>query len=138
MRFAIDFDGTLRVDESSPYVAVPLAIETCIQLKQAGHTLYLWTVRGSGDANHRGVEVAVEWCQQQGLTFDGVNVYEKQPTDSPKMHCDIYIDDRALGCPLAHYQCMRAGHKGYTMGVNWRMIRDLLVVSHNIHLPEVR
>lgn len=138
MRFAIDFDGTLRVDESSPYIPIPLAFETCRQLRDAGHTLYLWTVRGNGDAKHRGVEFAVDWCRQQGLVFDGVNHYHLQPTDSPKLHADIYIDDRALGCPLTHYAYGRSGKRGYSMGVNWKMVRDWLVVSHNIHLPEIK
>ncbi len=45
--------------------------------------------------------MAVEWCRQQGLTFDAVNdnlpeTIDLYGTNSRKISCDYYIDDKAV------------------------------------------
>ena len=45
--------------------------------------------------------MAVEWCRQQGLTFDAVNdnlpeIINLYGSNSRKVSCDYYIDDKAI------------------------------------------
>ena len=58
--------------------------------------LILWTCR-AGDA----LDAAVAWCQSHQLEFDAVNdnlpeIIEYYGTNSRKISCDYYIDDRML------------------------------------------
>lgn len=47
---------------------------------------------------------AVEWCAEQGFTFDGVNHNpeneERDPEYNEKMYAVFYIDDKNFGVPL--------------------------------------
>lgn len=83
---AVDFDGTLAVHKY-PKIGeeVEGAIEACLKLQESCK-LILYTMR-SGET----LDQAVEWCEQRGLKFWGVN-------ENPDAH--IYIDDAAFGCPL--------------------------------------
>jgi len=120
---AIDFDGTI-VDHqtylgdgewTNEVVPVPLALETLRDFVDAGYKLVLWTCR----ANEK-LDQAIEYLAQSGIEFIGIN---DNPTDwmitpSPKVFCNIYIDDAALGCPLT------AGTKERPV-VDWAAIRDM-------------
>jgi hypothetical protein len=45
---------------------------------------------------------AVNWFKEHGIKLYGVNTNPTQAdwTDSPKAHCNLYIDDAAFGAPL--------------------------------------
>lgn len=97
MILAVDFDGTLsfgKWPEVGP--ANTGLIEFLNNRKSLGDKLILWTCR-SGDALVR----AVNWCVEQGISFDAINdnlpeIVELYGSNSRKISCDYYIDDRAL------------------------------------------
>ena len=94
---AVDFDGTLSLGEW-PNIG-PTNEELIALLKERkknGDKLILWTCR-EGDA----LQEAVRWCEREGLVFDAVNdnipeMIERYGTNSRKVSCDYYIDDRAV------------------------------------------
>lgn len=113
----VDFDGTLAEHEY-PRIGpeIPLAIQTCLELRGNGLKLGLWTMRSG-----RLLEDAVAWCRERGLEFDFVN--EAPPdqvewSSSRKVH-GIVIDDHALGCPLKL-------HSNRRPHVDWKVARRLL------------
>lgn len=99
MIIAIDFDGTI-VSHLYPKVGKPNpgAIETMKALQARGHKLILWTMRDGTEL----VE-AVAYCNENGIRFWGINKNPEQHewTNSNKQYAQMYIDDAALGCPLA-------------------------------------
>ena len=94
---AIDFDGTI-VEDAYPKVgkARIFAFETMKRLQQDGHRLILWTYRSGSK-----VDDAVEFCEENGITFYAVNQsFPEEQFDnkvSRKIYADIYIDDRNIG-----------------------------------------
>jgi hypothetical protein len=97
MIIAVDFDGTL-CHESYPGIGNPEfeLLNLVIKLKQAGHTIILWTCRVD-----KYLEEAVDWCKHWGLEFDYVNENTKEQkelfgSDPRKIFAHVYIDDRAL------------------------------------------
>jgi hypothetical protein len=103
---SIDFDGTI-VNHQFPLVgdALPGALETLKKLKEDGFVLILNTCReNDGDKIDRQyLKEAIDFCEQNGIVFDGVNEtpkeYEFRPetTKNRKVYADIYIDDRNFG-----------------------------------------
>ena len=98
MLIAVDFDGTI-VEHEYPKIGreIPFATETLKRLIQDGHRLILWTIR----YGHT-LQEAVDWCKERGVEFWSVNSdFAEQDTEheerSPKVKCDIYIDDRNVG-----------------------------------------
>jgi len=98
MLIAVDFDGTI-VEHKYPAIGkeIPFATQTLKQLIQDGHRLILWTIR-HGDS----LDEAVAWCKERGVEFYSINRdYEEQDAPSgersPKVKCDMYIDDRNVG-----------------------------------------
>lgn len=95
--YAVDFDGTLSLGEW-PEVG-PANIELInylLELQSDGNKLILWTCR-AGEA----LDNAVKWCRMHGLVFDAINdnlpeIIEEYGSNSRKITCDHYIDDRAL------------------------------------------
>lgn len=94
---AVDFDNTLCYsnwpDLGEPNI--PL-IKYLKQQKSLGNKIILWTCRVG-----KPLEDATAWCERQGLTFDAVNdnlpeVIAFYGTNSRKITCDIYIDDRNM------------------------------------------
>lgn len=94
---AVDFDGTLsygKWPETGP--ANQALIEFLISRKKSGDKLILWTCR-----EKEALKAAVTWCENQGLTFDAINdnipeVTEIYGSNSRKISCDFFIDDRAI------------------------------------------
>lgn len=93
---AIDFDGTL-CHGNWPGVGEPnrKLIDELLNLQRRGSKLILWTCR-EGEALCN----AVEWCKGFNLVFDAINdnlpeIKEKYGSNSRKISCDIYIDDRS-------------------------------------------
>ena len=94
---AVDFDGTLCYSEwpmlGEPNLSLIRRLQTW---RSCGHKLILWTCR-CGEP----LCAALEWCRMQGLEFDAVNdnlpeIIAYYGSNSRKITCDWYIDDRAL------------------------------------------
>lgn len=117
---AIDFDGTIAKWAEFPQIGeeVPGSIETITELCSAGHRVILYTVR-CGEA----LDAAVEWLAVRGIEPHGINVRPGQIeySQSPKVDADIYIDDKALGCPL-----MFADSAATRPCVDWGLVRSQL------------
>ena len=97
MILAIDFDGTLCVDEY-PNIGAPnlKLINELIYRREQGDRLILWTCRSGLDLVN-----AVAWCELLGLQFDAINdnlpeVIEEYHNNSRKITADVYIDDRSV------------------------------------------
>ncbi len=96
MIYAVDFDGTLSFGEwPSVGPANKPLIDFLLRRQMVGDKLILWTCRDG-----RALSDAVEFCKRQGLIFDAVNdnlpeTVEKYGSNSRKITCDVYIDDRA-------------------------------------------
>jgi hydroxymethylpyrimidine pyrophosphatase-like HAD family hydrolase len=107
---AIDFDGTLTLNHSFPDAGEPRTwlVEKAKKWKRDGHRLILWTCRTNvtpeeehvfATGNH--LDVAVEWCKEQGLEFDAINqnleeLHNPDMKFSRKIFADFYIDDRSV------------------------------------------
>lgn len=94
---AVDFDGTLSLG-TWPSIGPTNKelIDFLKEQKKNGDKLILWTCR-EGNA----LQEAVKWCVKEGLEFDAVNdnipeMIERYGTNSRKVSCDYYIDDRAV------------------------------------------
>ena len=103
MIYAVDFDGTLSLAEwpEVGHVNKEL-VDFLIRRKMLGDKVILWTCRAG-----KPLADAVDFCRSYGLTFDAVNdnlpeVVEKYGSNSRKITCDVYIDDRA--CHIDDYQ----------------------------------
>ena len=117
MIILVGFDATIVKHEYPAFGApVPFAIQTLRDLQQQGHQLILYTVRD-------GVELqqAVDYCAYQGVRFWGINQNPEQATwnESPKVHGDLCIDDRNLGCPLI------VPPNGQRPWIDWATIRKI-------------
>ena len=97
MILAVDFDGTLSL---GTWPDVGPANEKLFRFlkkrKDEGDKLILWSCRVG-----KPLEEAVAWCRENDLEFDTVNdnlpeVIEIYGSNSRKISCDYYIDDRAL------------------------------------------
>ena len=97
MILAVDFDGTLSL---GTWPGVGPANEKLFRFlkkrKDEGDKLILWSCRVG-----KPLEDAVAWCRENDLEFDAVNdnlpeVIEIYGTNSRKISCDYYIDDKAL------------------------------------------
>lgn len=97
MIFGVDFDGTLSYGEWPEVGPANFGLIDFLNFRRSqGDKLILWTCR-CGDALNK----AVNWCREQGICFDAVNdnlpeIVEKYGSNSRKICCDYYIDDRAL------------------------------------------
>lgn len=115
---AVDFDGTC-VTHEYPYMGADVgAVPVLKELAEAGHRLIMTTMR-SGKLEKE----AVQWFKDNGIPLYAVNENpdQKSWTKSPKVNCDIYIDDAALGCPLKRVPtCTRPF-------IDWEKVRELLV-----------
>lgn len=95
LTIAVDFDGTLCYSVW-PNLGEPnrKLIDFLLMCKAHGHRIILWTCR-AGEL----LDVAVAWCEEQGLMFDAINenladIIEFFGSDSRKVCSDIYIDDK--------------------------------------------
>lgn len=93
---AVDFDGTLCEDKY-PDIGAPITsvIAYIKERKAAGDIIILWTCRVG-----QYLDNAVEWCKQQGITFDYINQNAPEKIgryggDTRKISADEYIDDKA-------------------------------------------
>lgn len=99
MIIGVDFDGTC-VTHEYPNVGKDIGAETVLlKLTERGCKLILNTMRGNIDGD---LGDAVQWFASKNIPLYGINTNPTQAnwTKSPKVYCNIYIDDAALGCPL--------------------------------------
>ncbi len=116
MIFAIDFDGTI-VEHDYPGVGqlLPGAIEWLRAFQEHGVKLILFTMR-----SEEKLQQAIRLLNSHGLEFWAYNENPDQDwTNSPKVHADVYVDDRALGCPTM------LDSKGRPC-VDWAMVGPML------------
>lgn len=94
---AIDFDGTCVTDDF-PGIGKPIGAVPVLKLMQEkGIKIILNTVRSDLYALD-----AANWLQKQGIKLWGINRNPQQYgwSKSPKVHADLFIDDRSIGTPL--------------------------------------
>lgn len=120
---AIDFDGTIVLHDF-PKIGrlIPGAKETILCLKDMGHQVFLWTMRGT-DSNLPGGNTLTPVCEflnENRIPIDGFNHSLEQMNNSPKQYANIYIDDMALGCPKVVYIDKQTGKT--TVAADWRAI----------------
>jgi hypothetical protein len=114
MIIGIDFDGTCVTHEFPDIGKGIGAVAVLRQLADEGHKLILFTMRSdiespkSEDDNIHPVggtylSDAVNWFKENNIPLWGINTNPEQHnwTHSPKAYCNLYIDDAALGCPVA-------------------------------------
>ena len=97
MVIAIDFDGVC-VTNAFPKVGEDIGAAPVLSaLTEKGHKLILLTNRDG-----QTLKDAENWFMAYGIPLYAVNNNPTQQrfSNSPKVYADIYIDDRALGCPL--------------------------------------
>ena len=93
---AVDFDGTI-VTHDYPNIGmlVPLAKEVINELVDAGHKVFLWTMR-----DEKTLADAMCFLQANDIYIFSANKSPITPfSSSPKQLAHYYIDDRNIGCP---------------------------------------
>lgn len=118
MIIAIDFDGVC-VTNDFPRVGKDIgAVPVLLELAAKGHKLLLLTNRYG-----QTLKDAENWFRAYGIPLYAVNRNPDQYhfSKSPKIYADLYIDDRALGCPL-----MSDPHVSNKPFVDWETVRRLL------------
>lgn len=116
---AVDFDGTIVTSDWPEVGKDTGAIAVLRDLMAAGCKLILHTVREGKELNE-----ALAYCAKYGIDFIGVNENREFPpggTVTDKPYADVYIDDRAMGCPLTHNPLL---HK--EPYVDWLAVRKQL------------
>ena len=115
----IDFDGTV-VTHMYPEVGKDIgAVPVLKKLVEDGNRLILFTMR---DSRNGTLQDAVNWFKENGIKLYGVNTNPTQAewTDSPKPHCNIYIDDAGLATPTNFDE--ESGREY----VDWKKVAELL------------
>lgn len=119
---ALDFDGTC-VTNDFPKIGRDIgAVPVLKELVEKGHRLILLTNRYDDLLSE-----AVAWFNDNGIPLFGVNNNPIQArfTKSPKIYADIYIEDRAVGCPVI----TNNPYISKAPFVDWKEIRSLLEKS---------
>jgi hypothetical protein len=116
---AVDFDGTC-VDHCFPEVGetVPYCVEVLREFSSKGFGIILYTMRGGPY-----LQAAIDWYVENNIPLYGIqtNPTQQEWTDSPKCYAHYYIDDLAVGCPLAILPDFNRPF------VNWQAIRKIFV-----------
>jgi hypothetical protein len=94
---AVDFDGTCLTHDF-PGLGEDIGSAPVLhRLVDHGHCLVLNTMRSDVE-----LLAAVDWFVTNKIPLYGINRNPAQGwTTSPKVYAQLYIDDAALGCPLA-------------------------------------
>lgn len=91
MRYVFDLDGTLCQTQATDYAnAVPLygRIRRVNTLFDEGHTIEIWTARGSGSGADLG-PITEQQLRLWGVKYHKLSVDQKPPADR-------FVDDRAI------------------------------------------
>ena len=106
MVFGIDFDDTIATNAyPNTGILVPMAKEVINTLKDNGHYIFLWTVRGweSLDSEGSPLKNAQVFCDENEIEIDNFNDTPWKVSTSPKVLADYFIDDISLGTPLLKF-----------------------------------
>jgi len=91
----LDLDGTLLQHEKYPAYGEPIPgmAEQIAAVRMAGWKVVIWTCRNAEE-----YDTIREHLASFGIEVDFINEnpYE-DPSTSPKIYCDVYLDDRAIG-----------------------------------------
>lgn len=121
---AIDFDGTIVVDEF-PHIG-PMrdgAKEVINQLHSEGYYIIIWTCR-----THARLDQARQWLADEGIKYDKINescpanVEMYSGIDTRKVFAHLYIEDRSL-------QALPSWHEKY------KRIHELLPTHTDVGFP---
>lgn len=138
MKICVDFDGTC-VTHEFPKVGKDIgAVPVLRELVANGHDLILFTMRANCENNtggsdcipevHNGpfLDEAVEWFKKNDIPLFGINRNPEQDswTTSPKAYGQLYIDDAALGAPLASNP--EISDRPF---IHWPAVRDMLILD---------
>ena len=106
---AIDFDGTI-VTHEYPKVGklAPFAKEVINALADAGHFLFLWTMR-----SEQTLVDALDFMAEHDIPITETRAPVQMGT-ALKQVAHVYIDDRGLGCPVMDFHGKRV--------VNWAAV----------------
>lgn len=129
MTIAVDFDGTC-VTHEYPKVGKDIgAAEVLRDIVASGHKLILWTIRSDKELN-----AAVQWFADRRIPLYGANdnASQREWNGSRKVDANLYIDDAALGCPLAEDRAQGVITRSY---VDWDAVRSMLVSRGVITVP---
>lgn len=104
MIIGIDFYGTC-VTHEFPNVGKDIeAVPVLKKIINSCHKLILWTMRSHRpEGSSKDVlQDAIDWFEYNNIPLYGINENPDQHTwtNSPKAHCNLYIDDTAFGCSL--------------------------------------
>ena len=96
---AVDWDGTFVDDGQFPEIGEPKpnAVKVVKRLIDSGARIIIWTCRG-GEGQVKGI---TDKLNENGIYDFVVNKHIEDITSqfeysSPKVFCDVYIDDRSL------------------------------------------
>jgi hypothetical protein len=135
MVIGLDFDGTC-VTHDFPHIGKDIgSVPVLKELVRKGHRLILWTMRSDmkspkrnpPDGNHDIEDYltdALNWFKINDIPLYGIQTNPGQHhwTESPKAHCDLYIDDLGLGIPLKFD--IKLSKSPF---VDWEKVRELLI-----------
>ena len=122
MVIGLDFDGTC-VTHDFPRIGKDIgSVPVLKELVRSGHKLIIWTMR-SDKTNKKYLTDAINWFNVNGIPLYGIqtNPGQEKWTDSPKAHCDLYIDDLGLGIPLKYDKRLSQHYF-----VDWIKVRQML------------
>jgi hypothetical protein len=118
----LDFDGTV-VHNKYPELGEPIdgALEVLEKLVKVGHKLILYTMR----SEERLAQAAI-YLEENGIELYAINDNPSQKywTKSPKIFCNLYIDDCSLGTPLLVDTVNGKDGRPY---VDWEQVEKLLI-----------
>jgi hypothetical protein len=92
---AFDLDGTIlkykvgMADHDAFGEPYPGVVDEMKKLRSKGWKIIIWTCRGKSKA-------MVSHLKKYGIPYDDINENSSGPHDSPKIHADVYVDDRAI------------------------------------------
>ena len=143
MDICIDFDGTC-VTHDFPEVGKDIGAAPVLRrLVENGHRLILFTMRADGQQEQmiNGYKFfagdfltqAVNWFKDNNIALYGIqrNPSQDQWTISPKAYGHLYIDDAALGCPLAFNPKLSSRQYADWHVIEW-MLEDMAILSPKI------
>lgn len=120
MYICVDFDGTC-VRHAYPHIGKEIGAVPVLKYLAKKHKIILYTMRDGYT-----LMAAARWFKLHDIELYGINDNPGAHfTKSPKVHANLYIDDRALGIPL-----VPDVDRDY---VDWHGCVELL---HKMHLVE--
>lgn len=121
----VDFDNTCVLSKSLTSFKNIGAVPVLEYLQRQGHKIVPNSLRGNSCTDWLGnkykeslIGYCHEWAMLNDFKFDSTNLEKQDWTDANKVHCDLYIDDKALGTPLIEIEGVQV--------VDWVRVVELL------------